>query len=67
MEFDRDNAKEEVIEYSDQEDDFSADLFQEKDMDTNPPMLSGAFSIGATSQPQSSPDVGLKPPQISLI
>lgn len=69
MEFDRDNAKEEVIEYSDLEDHFPADLFQEKekDMDTNPPMLSGAFSIGATSQPQSSPDVGLKPPRISLI
>ena len=36
MEFDRDNAKEEVIEYSDLEDHFPADLFQEKekDMDT---------------------------------
>lgn len=65
MELDPENAKAEVIEYSDLEDHFPSDWFQEKgeDMDTDdtdlPIKLSGAYSIG-TAPPDSSVDV--KPP-----
>ena len=62
MELDQENAKDEVIEYSDLEDHFPSDWSQEKgeDMDTDPPIkLSGAYSIG-TASPDSSVDV--KPP-----
>ena len=62
MDLDPENAKAEVIEYSDLEDHFPSDWFQEKgeDMDTDPPIkLSGAYSIGITP-PDSSVDV--KPP-----